>query len=272
MGLGEQSDSHRIDTRTPSVARMYDWLLGGVDNYRSDRDACADLLRIVPDSQALALNNRAFLRRIVHYLAAERGIRQFLDHGSGLPTRDNVHEIAQREDPDSRVVYIDNDPIVHAHARARLEHNDRTAVLHADMTETTAIFGHPDVRRLIRRHQPTAALFVSVAHCLKDEQVLPMFRRVKDRLAPGSVMVICQLVSERADIRDQVTALMKNATDGAWGRVRSKAEVAEYFDQLGLTAIKPGLVNVTTWGAESDVVPRQRTGDWEEWGGAAVLS
>ncbi|WP_445397757.1 SAM-dependent methyltransferase [Streptomyces sp. LE64] len=271
MGQGEQSGPPRVDTHTPSVARMYDWLLGGVDNYRSDRDACAELLEIVPDSQALALNNRAFLRRVVRFLAEEAGIRQFLDHGSGLPTLDNVHEIAQRVDPDSRVVYIDNDPIVSAHGRTRLEQNRQTAVVQADMTDTAAIFAHDEVRRLIRPDEPTAALFVSVLHCLKDEQVLPMLHRVKRELAPGSIFVICQLVSERADIRDRVTGLMADATHGSWGRVRAKAEVAAYFDDLGVTVREPGLVNVTTWRADTEVVPRQRTDDWEEWGGIALL-
>jgi hypothetical protein len=271
MHDGSKPDSRTIDTGTPSVARMYDWLLDGIDHYQSDRDACARLLEIVPDSKALALNNRDFLRRVVRFLAEELGIRQFLDHGSGLPTQDNVHEIAQGVDPASRVVYIDNDPIVLAHGRSRLDRNDRTAVLSADMRDSGAIFSHPDVERLIRPGERTAALFVSVFHCIKDDEVLPLLDRVRQELEPGSVFVICQLVSDRADIRNQVTGLMAEATHGTWGRVRTKADVIGYFDHLALDIVEPGLMNVTDWRAVSEVVPRQRTQDWEEWGGVGIL-
>ncbi|MDF3292382.1 SAM-dependent methyltransferase [Streptomyces silvisoli] len=263
--------SDAIDTKTPSVARMYDWLLGGVDNYPSDREACQELLEIAPSSKALALNNRAFLRRVVRVLAQQYKIRQFLDHGSGLPTQDNVHQVAQQVDPQARVVYIDNDPIVLAHGRSRLDQNDRVAILKADMRDTKKIFQHPAVVDLIHKDEPTAALFVSVAHCLKDEEVVPMLSAVKDRLAPGSLFVICQLVSDRADVRDRVTALMDRATHGTWGRVRETREVRAYFDALGLKIIDPGLCDVTDWRPDTDLVPRQKEDDWVEWGGVGEL-
>ncbi|MFJ7424013.1 SAM-dependent methyltransferase [Streptomyces uncialis] len=265
----ENPVSHTLDTGIPSVARMYDHLLGGVDHYQADRDACGRLLEIVPDSRALALNNRAFLRRVVRHLAEKHEIRQFLDHGSGLPTADNVHEIAQGVHHESRVVYIDNDPIVLAHGKTRLDQNDNTAVVQADMRETDVIFEHPDVERLIDKEEKTAALFVSVMHCLKDDEVAPLLERVRRKLAPGSLFVICQLVSDRAEIREGVSTLMREATQGNWGRVRTKEEVTGYFS--GLTILEPGLMNVTEWHAESEVVPQQRTEDWEEWGGIARL-
>ncbi|MBB5938550.1 SAM-dependent methyltransferase [Streptomyces zagrosensis] len=271
MHDGAKPDSRTIDIATPSVARMYDWLLGGIDHYQADRDACASLLEIVPDSKALALNNREFLRRVVGYLAKEHGVRQFLDHGSGLPTMDNVHEVTQRVNSDCRVVYIDNDPIVLAHGRSRLDRNDRTAVISADMRRTDAIFAHPDVERLIRPGERTAALFVSVLHCIKDHEVMPLLDRVKQKLEPGSFFVICQLVSGRSDVRDRVTDLMKDATHDTWGRVRTKEEVRSYFEHLGLDIVEPGLMNVTQWRAVSEVVPRQRTQDWEEWGGVGIV-
>ncbi|MFI9586971.1 SAM-dependent methyltransferase [Streptomyces sp. NPDC052236] len=261
--------SHIIDVGTPSVARMYDWLLGGIENYESDRKACAALLKVAPSSRELALNNRAFLRRVVRYLAKERGIRQFLDHGSGLPTQDNVHQIAQSIDPASRVVYVDNDPIVLAHGRTTLEENGRTAVIHADMRRTDDIFGHPDVERLISRTEPTAALFVSVLHCLPDgDDPGALVRGVAERLAEGSFLVVCQLVSDRADVRQGVTDLMEKATHGRWGRVREKHEVAAYL--AGMDIIEPGLVDVTQWRPDSEVLPR-RPEEWEEWGGVAQL-
>ncbi|MEV4339020.1 SAM-dependent methyltransferase [Streptomyces sp. NPDC049590] len=267
MTREEKPISDAIDTRTPSVARMYDWLLDGVDNYAADRKACEDLLRIAPSSKVLARNNRAFLRRVVRVLAQEYGIRQFLDHGSGLPTQDNVHQVAQRVDRSCRIVYLDTDPIVLAHGRSRLDQNDRVAVLRADMRETEAIFDTPEVKRLIRKDECTAALFVSVVHCLKDEDVLPMLAAVKARLEPGSFFVICQLVSDRADIRNRVTDLMDQATGGQWGRVRTADEVRAYFDALGLDIIDPGLCDVTDWRPDSELMPRPKADDWVEWGG-----
>lgn len=146
MSNGDTSIPKNIDVNVPSVARMYDYYLGGKDNYPADRVACEQLLEHVPSTKVLAVNNRRFLRRVVHHLASEYGIRQFIDHGSGLPTQDNVHQVAQLVDRDSRVVYIDNDPIVLAHGKAILEENDRTAVIQADMRDTEGIFGHPEVR------------------------------------------------------------------------------------------------------------------------------
>ncbi|MGW9210622.1 SAM-dependent methyltransferase [Embleya sp. NPDC055664] len=257
-----------IDVDTPSAARMYDWYLGGTDNYPADRAACEELLKIVPSTRELALNNRAFLRRVVRVLAAEYGVRQFLDHGSGLPTRDNVHQVAQRVDPASRVVYVDNDPIVLAHGRMLLEENENTAVVQADMTDTDGIFGRPEVERLIRLDEPVAALFVSVLHCLPESaEPGAMIRRVADRLPPGSFMVICQLVSEDPAIRDGVSDFMDQATGGNWGRVRDRAQVNDYF--TGLTVLEPGLVEVSTWRPDSQVAARQQTDEWIEYGGLA---
>ncbi|MGC0419018.1 SAM-dependent methyltransferase [Embleya sp. AB8] len=269
MGSAERP-AFEIDVDTPSAARMYDWYLGGTDNYPADRAACAELLKIVPSTRELACNNRAFLQRVVRVLAAEYGVRQFLDHGSGLPTRDNVHQVAQRVDPAARVVYVDNDPIVLAHGRMLLEENDNTAVIQADMTDTAGIFGHAEVRRLIRADEPVAALFVSVLHCLPESaEPAALIRRVADRLAPGSFLVICQLVSEDPAIRDGVSDFMAEATGGNWGRVREPAQVDAYF--AGLTILEPGLVEVSTWRPDSHVTARQETDEWIEYGGLARI-
>lgn len=260
-----------IDTKVPSVARMYDYFLGGDDNYQSDREACAELLKQVPSTKVLALNNRSFLRRVVRLLASEYGIRQFVDHGSGLPTQDNVHQVAQAVDPSSRVVYVDNDPIVLAHGRALLDENDRTTVIQADMRDTDGIFDHEETRRLIDFDQPVAALFVSVLHCIPDEDdPAALVRRVAERLAPGSFLVVCQLVSDRAEIRTFVTDFMAQATGGNWGRVREEHEVTRFFD--GLQILEPGLVEVSTWRPDTELAPVQQTDEWIEWGGVARLS
>lgn len=267
MQRGEQL-STAIDANIPTAARMYDHYLGGKDNYAADRAACEELDKVVPSTRALAVNNRRFLQRVVRTLAAEHGIRQFLDHGSGLPTQDNVHQVAQGVDPESRVVYVDNDPMVLVHGRALLDQNDRTAVIQADMRDTEGIFSHPDTQRLIDFSQPAAALFVSVFHCIPDDEEngpLAVARRVAERLAPGSFMVMCQLVSEDAEVREFVTDFMDRTTQGHWGRVRQEKDVARLFD--GLEILEPGLVEVSTWRPDSTVAPRQMTQEWIEFGG-----
>ncbi len=274
MKHGEKRISHSIDVHTPSVARMYDWLLGGIENYASDREACQDLLEIAPSTQVLARNNRAFLQRVVRVLVEDYGIRQFLDHGSGLPTQDNVHQIAQRSDPKCRVVYVDNDPIVLAHGRTTLEENERTAILNEDMRDTAAIFDSEPVRRLIDPEEPMAALFVSVLHCLRDtgdeQDPAAVIRRVAARLPKGSYMVICQLVSDDPKVRDGVTRLMEIATGGTWGRVREQSEVRAYFN--GMRVLDPGLVDVIDWRPDTPPPPpEKRAVDWVEWGGVAQL-
>jgi hypothetical protein len=263
--------STSIDATVPTAARMYDHYLGGKDNYAADRAACEQLDKVVPSTRRLAVNNRRFLQRVVRTLAAG-GIRQFLDHGSGLPTQDNVHQVAQRIDPDTHVVYVDNDPMVLVHGRALLEQDQRTAVIHADMRETDAIFSHPETQRLIDFDQPVAVLFNSVMHCIPDSETdgpLAVARRVAARLVPGSYMVMCQLVSEDPEVRKFVTDFMDQATQGHWGRVREEKDVAEWFE--GLDVLDPGLVEVSTWRPDSEVAPRQLTHEWIEFGGVGRI-
>ncbi|MER5428268.1 SAM-dependent methyltransferase [Streptomyces sp. NPDC002588] len=264
--------SMEIDAAVPTAARMYDHYLGGKDNYAADRAACEELDKVVPSTRALALNNRHFLQRVVRTLTQKYGIRQYLDHGSGLPTQDNVHQVAQRIDPTAHVVYVDNDPMVLVHGRALLEQDERTTVIHADLRETEAIFTHPDTERLIDFTQPVAVLFNSVFHCIPDSDTdgpLAVVRRVSERLAPGSCLVMCQLVSEDAKVREFVTDFMDKATQGHWGRVRQKKDVAEWF--AGLEILEPGLVEVSTWRPETELAPRQLTQEWIEFGGVARL-
>ncbi|WP_265415962.1 MULTISPECIES: SAM-dependent methyltransferase [Streptomyces] len=255
-----------VDVSKPSVARMYDWLLGGKDNFHSDREACDELLRLAPSTRELAVINRLYLKRVVHWLATN-GIRQFLDHGSGLPTQDNVHQVAQRVDEDCSVVYVDIDPVVLAHGRAALDENDRTAVIQADFRDTEGIFAHPDTQRLIDLDEPVAALFVSVLHCIPDsDDPWGLVRRVAERLPSGSYLVICQLASDDEKTRESVTEFMRETTGGTWGRVRSFAEVDSYFD--GLELVDPP-VDVSLWRPDSDLSPRQATQEWVEYGSLA---
>ncbi|MFD4954077.1 SAM-dependent methyltransferase [Streptomyces sp. NPDC058451] len=261
-----------MDVSKPSVARMYDHLLGGTDNYRVDREACDELLRLAPSTRDLALVNRGFLVRAVRYLARDCGVRRFLDHGSGLPTRPNVHQVAQEVDPSSEVVYMDNDPVVHAHGRMMLAEDPvTTAVLEADMRDTDQIFDSPEVRRLLRSGQPVAALFVSVLHCIpRRDDPWALIRRVTERLPQGSYLVISQLASDDVELRNKITDFMADITGNQWGEVRSISDVEKFFEGLDLLGTEEP-VEVSRWLPDSDLAPRQRTEEWIEYGGVARI-
>ncbi|RKN10670.1 SAM-dependent methyltransferase [Streptomyces radicis] len=268
MAEAREEAPPEINVNVPSVARIYDYALGGKDNYAVDRAAYAELEKAAPSSRPLAINNRRFLQRVVRILAEDYGIRQFIDHGSGLPTQDNVHQVSQRIDPSSRVVYIDNDPIVLAHGRALLQENDKTAVIQADFRDTDAIFAHPDVQRLIDFDEPVGALFVSVLHCIPDSSdPWDVIRRVVDQLPSGSFLVINQLVSDDAETRKRLTDFLVESTGGNWGRLREPHEVERYFE--GLEILDPGLVEISTWRPDSELGPKQKTDEWIEFGGVA---
>ncbi|GAA4027054.1 SAM-dependent methyltransferase [Streptomyces plumbiresistens] len=258
--------SHTIDVTRPSVARMYNYYLGGKDNYPADRRVCERLLEHAPSAQVLAVNNRRFLQRVIRCLAVEEGVRQFLDIGAGLPTQDNVHEIAQRYISDARVVYVDSDPMVLAYGRALLEGDDRTAVIQADLREPEAILDHPRVTDLFDLGKPVAALCVSVLHCIPDDDApAELIRRTAARLCPGSFLAVSQLVSEDARIRHAVTGLMRDSTVGRWGAVRRSSDVDRFF--TGLDILAPGLVDVSAWRTDPRFGPRPRTREWTEYGG-----
>ncbi|MEV1007857.1 SAM-dependent methyltransferase [Streptomyces sp. NPDC049881] len=257
-----------IDVNAPSVARMSDYLLGGIENYASDRAACARLLDLAPSTAAVVRDSRGFLHRAVRVLAGDHGVEQFLDFGFGLPARENVHQIARRSRPASRVVYIDTDPLALTHGRTILEDDEGTAVVDLDMRDTDALLGHPEVERLIRPDRPTAALFAAVLHCLPDDSDPGgLVARVARRLAPGSFVVISHLVSDDEEFRARTTRLMAEVTGGSWGRVRSSAEVGAYF--AGTAPLPPGLGDVRGWRPDGDTAPARPGGEWISWGGVA---
>ncbi|WP_148587975.1 SAM-dependent methyltransferase [Streptomyces sp. WAC01526] len=268
MAPRENPQARPLDMETPSVARMYDYLLGGSENFQPDREACTRLLQIAPSTQQLARNNRAFLQRIVRILVRDFGITQFLDHGSGLPTQDNVHEIAQRIKPEAKVAYIDNDPMVLAHGRTTLRKNSNVMIIDQDMRNTEEIL--EATKDFFNWDKPIAALFVSVLHCLPDtdddRDPAALIKRVAAALPSKSYMVICQLVSDSPIIRDGVTALMAEVTQQNWGRVRETHEVRKYFD--GMEVLPPDLVEVVDWRPDTPPPPQHlRATDWIEWGG-----
>lgn len=254
-----------LDSGKAHIARVYDYYLGGDNNFEADRIACAELDKVVPGTRGLCVNNRNYLRRVVRTLASEYGIRQFIDIGAGLPTQDNVHQVARSAGPGSRVVYVDIDPIVQLHGRALLAEDDSTAFILQDVRQTERILDHPDTRRLIDFSQPVAALFFSFLHQIPDrDDPAGLVSTMMSRLVPGSFMATSHLVAPDPELRGKLTDLMLNMTQGSWGRVRTTAEVDRFFD--GLEVIPPGLVEITTWRPDGTAAEQQAF-DWLEYGG-----
>lgn len=260
-----QDDFPDIDTRTASGARIYDFMLGGTDNYAVDRIAANQVEELLPGTKAMARNNRRFLERVVRYLAADCGIRQFIDNGSGLPTRSNVHQIAQRLVPGSRVVYVDKDPVVLRHQKVgALAGNEDTAFLLADARNVDEILSHPDAARLLNLDEPAAALYLSFLHFVPDDDdPWGMVRRLMDRLAPGSYLAISTITSDDRELRTTMTGLARGTISGNYGGVRTQRQVRAFFD--GLELVEPGLVNVATW--RPDGREEEQSEQWIMFGG-----
>lgn len=230
-----------VDTRQPTPARVYDALLGGKDNFAADREAAAKLAEKAPEVYAAARANRAFLARAVRF-CADAGVRHFIDLGSGLPTSPNVHEVARRVDPDARVVYVDNDPVVAAHGRA-LNAADKTAVVQADLRESGKILGHVDLRGLIDFGRPVAVLAVAVLHFLDDHDSVAVLARFREVMAAGSYLVVSHASpGTRANV-DEAAATYARTTAPIW--IRTPEQVAAYF--AGAELVDPGLVPVQDW-------------------------
>ncbi|MDX3101783.1 SAM-dependent methyltransferase [Nonomuraea angiospora] len=239
-----------IDTSRPSVSRVYDFMLGGKDNYEADRELGLRALEIAPDARESARANREFLGRVVRFLAAEAGLRQFLDLGCGLPTRDNVHEIAQSAAPGSRVVYVDHDPIVLVHARALLAVNDATTVVEADARDPDAILDDPETSRLIDLGEPVGLLMFGILHHLADhEDPAGIAARLMARLPAGSHLAVshfCDPGTAHPEASAQAYAAEKLFDEGlGTGRWRAREEILACFD--GLELLEPGLVPLPEW-------------------------
>ncbi|WP_242911004.1 SAM-dependent methyltransferase [Actinomadura terrae] len=249
-----------IDTGVPSPARVYDCLLGGKDHYESDRRAAARLLEIVPSMRLSATQNRAFLGRAVQYLAGEVGIRQFLDIGTGLPTQDNVHDVAQRIAPSSRIVYVDNDAVVLAHARALLTSTPEGATdyLDADLRDPDAILEHAS--RTLDLDRPVALLLVAVLHFVPDaDDPRGIVSALLDRLVPGSYLVISHGGSD-ADPRKaaEATGVYRRHAPDALLSLRTESEVARFFD--GLDLVEPGLGSIAHWRPAGPIPSAEQVG------------
>jgi hypothetical protein len=233
----------------PSPARMYDYVLGGKDNYAVDRETVQAMAALFPDSFDAVRANRLFLYRVVRFLARDAGIRQFLDLGSGLPTQNNVHQVAQQFQPDARVVYVDNDPVVLVHGRALLATDDSTVVIAADLTRPDEIVEHPQVRELITFTEPVAVLLLSVAHWVVDDTtVRDLLSQLRDAIVPGSYLAFSQMC-----LPDRASADEANEQAERLGMVAKNRTVAEVKEFLsGLEPVEPGLVDVRDWHPDPD--------------------
>ena len=249
--MTDKSDlwANGIDTTRPSIARAYDVVLNGKDNFEVDRAFVAEIVKVVPEIYDVATYNRQILGRGVRLLA-ERGITQFIDLGSGLPTVENTHHVAQRANPDSHVVYVDNDPMVLAHGRAILAENDRTGVVTSDLRDPAAILSDETVKRLIDLDRPVGLMLVGILHHLHDsEDPKGIVEAYMAALPSGSYLFITHFCSATQDARDAEKKFL--ALLGT-GRFRTPEEITGFFG--GFELLEPGVVPLPLWRPD-DTVP-----------------
>jgi S-adenosyl methyltransferase len=237
-----------LDTSVPHIARVYDYWLGGKDNFAADRAAAQQVIETMPDILVSVRAQRAFLGRAVHYLVTGPGIRQFLDIGTGLPSANNTHEVAQRAAPESRIVYVDNDPIVLLHARTLLASRPEgaTAYIDGDLRDTDKILG--EAAGVLDFDQPVAIMLLGVLHCIPDEDdPAAIVRRLLAAAPSGSYLVIAHPASDIAT--EQMSQSMRQYNEQARAPVtaRSHAEVSSFF--AGTDLVEPGLVQLHRWHA-----------------------
>jgi S-adenosyl methyltransferase len=245
--MGSQEWASGIDTERPSAARMYDYFLGGAHNFAVDRQVAEQLIAKFPETPLIARQNRAFLRRAVEFLV-DAGVRQFLDIGSGVPTVGHVHEIAQRAAPESRVVFVDIDPIAVAHSRLILADNDRTATIQQDVRNPEQIIEAAEVRDLLDLEQPIAVLVVALFHFVPDaDDPADILSRLTASLASGSYLVISHFTTDAR--QDAVEGMEIYRRSGIEIASRTRAQVEALFN--GFDLIDPGVVWVPQWRPES---------------------
>jgi hypothetical protein len=234
-----------VDPSVPNAARMYQWYLGGDNNFPADREAAEHVLRVAPQVRATALENRAFLGRAVDFLAREAGIRQFVDIGAGLPAPGSVHEIAHAIAADARVAYVDNDRIVLGQSRALLARVENATTIRADLRNPAGVITHPDLAAFIDFNQPVALLLVAVLHFItKDDNPAAILRQFREVMAPGSHIVIThahhlgddEAVQQAVDIYRTASVPLV---------MRTREQITKFFD--GFDLLEPGLVTLPDW-------------------------
>ena len=242
-----------IDITRPHPARMYDYYLGGKNNWLADREAARKVLAIAPEVRDLCRANRAFLTRVVRRLASEKGITQFLDIGTGMPTSPNVHETAAQHAPGARVVYVDNDPIVHTHANALLAGTASTKIVLADLRDPAAIISA--ARGFLDFSKPIALLLVAVLHFIPDtDNPHAIVAELRNSLPPGSWLAICHGTADFHAPEVAGTAAAVYDSAAAPLILRTRDEIGQFLD--GFTVEEPGLVQVPLWRPEAKPKPR----------------
>jgi S-adenosyl methyltransferase len=245
----------------PHSARVYDFFLGGKNNYTPDRQAAAHLLTVYPGIIVLARENRSFMHRATRMLA-EHGIRQFLDIGTGIPTRPNLHEVAQSIAPESRVVYVDNDPLVLAHAQALLDSSPegRTAYIRADATDPESILSAPALTETLDLTRPVALSLNAIVHFIPDDtEARDVVKRLLDALPSGSALEISHATPD-FDPESTAKAVEIYRAGGTPAKVRTRAEVERFF--AGLDLVEPGIQVAHRW-RPVEPNPRLHVGAWE---------
>lgn len=233
-----------VDLTTPNTARIYDYLLGGKDNYAADREVAERLIEVIPEARMAARENHAFVGRAVRFLA-RRGLRQFIDVGSKLPARGNVHEVAAEVAPDAAVVFADGDPVVLAHARALLAGTARTAAVRCDPRRPAALVKDPAVRALIDFDRPVACVLDRVLHFIDDAaEAAEAVRELHDALPAGSHLVFTHITQDpEPESGEDVGQVFKPTAGHFWGRTR-----AEILDIVGcFDLLEPGLTYTSQW-------------------------
>lgn len=247
-------ESSRVDgfnPRKPNAARIYDYLLGGKDNFAVDREAADQLMRALPDAARAARANRAFLNAAVRYVAGQ-GIGQYVDIGAGLPTSPNVHESARDAVPGARVIYVDNDPVVVSHARALLATDDLVTVVSADARKHESVLSALELGGKIDLSEPVCVLFVSVLHFLATSEADALVAAFRERMSPGSYLVLSAGCADESHlpVQEEIQSAYGSGTTLSG---RPAAEIAAYFGDFEL--VPPGLVPVTEWSARVPNAP-----------------
>jgi hypothetical protein len=263
-GSADAQELRDIDASVPHSARIWNYWLGGKDNFAADREAGDEFLSVYPGQRDKARAVRHFLARAVRYLVDEEGVRQFLDVGTGLPTADNTHEVAQRLAPESRIVYVDNDPLVLAHARILLTSSSEgvTNYIDADLHDPARILA--EAGKTLDLTQPVALLLIGVlGHVADVDEARSILRRLLAGLPTGSYLVQCD--GTDTDL-DYVAALEQYRDSGGVPyNVRAREEIASFYD--GLEVVEPGVVQITRWRAEPNAFGE--AADVSELGGVA---
>jgi hypothetical protein len=250
-----------IDTSVPNVARIYDYILGGKDNFAADRQAAQQLFAAIPDLAGVVRDNRSFIGRVVRLLAGEVGIRQFLDLGAGLPTQSCVHEMAQAIAPDACVVYVDNDPVAWSHGQTLLGARDKVGFVLGDLRRPAEILRHPEVLAVLDFSRPVGVLCTCALHFVPDEErPHQIIAEYLDHLAPGSYLAITHGITaptpedDPDGVVESVTKVYKNAS--AHMHLRPAKEVERFFD--GLEIVEPGVTWMTRWRPDPGTRPAGR--------------